>query len=86
MHIEIYNRELETLIKRLILEGHFSNVEDALLHALRTALPSDSAQGGASDGIRKRQSLEEVFAKVRGLADDIDFSRDSTPSRTIDLS
>jgi len=40
-------------------------------------------------GQRKRDgrtSLVEVCAMVRGLADDIDFSRDPSPGRPIDLS
>lgn len=30
-------------------------------------------------------NLDRVFAEVRGLADDIDFSRDAATSRPIDL-
>jgi hypothetical protein len=32
-----------------------------------------------------KPTLAEVFAKVRGLADDVDFSRDPSPGRDIDL-
>ena len=32
-----------------------------------------------------KPSLAEVFAKVRGLADDLDFSRDPSPGRDIVL-
>ena len=31
------------------------------------------------------RSLEEVFAKIRGLADDLDLSRDPSPGRDIAL-
>jgi len=34
----------------------------------------------------RRKSLVEVCAMVSGLADDVDFTRDPSPGRTIDLS
>jgi len=46
---------------------------DALTHAER----------GKREG---RKSLVEVCAMVRGLADDVDFGRDPSPGRPIDLS
>lgn len=38
------------------------------------------------DGTEPRRSLEEVFAMVRGLADDLDFSRNPSTGRPLDLS
>jgi hypothetical protein len=35
--------------------------------------------------VAPRPALADVFAKVRGLADDVDFSRDPSPGRDIDL-
>ena len=32
-----------------------------------------------------KRTLAEVFAKVRGMADDLDFSRDPSPGRDVDL-
>ncbi len=32
-----------------------------------------------------RRTLADVCAKVRGLADDVDFSRDPSPGRDVDL-
>jgi hypothetical protein len=44
MTIEIQQPEVEALISRLMGTGRFDNVEDALLHALRTSpLPSVTA-------------------------------------------
>ncbi len=34
----------------------------------------------------RERTLEEVFAKVRGLADDLDFSRDPSSGRPVDFS
>jgi len=35
--------------------------------------------------VSPKPTLAEVFAKVRGLADDVDFSRDPSPGRDIVL-
>jgi hypothetical protein len=34
----------------------------------------------------RNRSLEQIFALVRGLADDVDFSRDPSTGRAVDLS
>lgn len=39
----------------------------------------------AGGGAASKPTLAEVFAKVRGLADDVDFSRDPSPGRDIVL-
>jgi len=33
-----------------------------------------------------RKTLREIFESVRGLADDVDFSRDKSTARPVDLS
>ena len=33
----------------------------------------------------QERSIEEVFAKIRGLADDIDLTRDASPGRDVSL-
>ncbi len=33
-----------------------------------------------------QKTLREVFESVRGLADEVDFSRDKSPARPVDLS
>ena len=84
MRIGIDSPELQILIERLIVEGKFATTQDALLYALRVALTPSSP--GQVNGEKQRQGLEQVFAKVRGLADDVDFSRDRAPRRAVDLS
>jgi plasmid stability protein len=39
---------------------------------------TDAPASGGND-------LDRVFAEIRGLADDIDFSRDASTSRPVDL-
>jgi hypothetical protein len=77
MTIEIHEPELEALIARRMETGAFQDVEDVLLHALKSApLPMKSSLG---------QNLVEVCAMVSGLTDDIDFSRNPSTGRPLDL-
>lgn len=41
---------------------------------------------GRATGAPRSKSLREVFESVRGLADDVDFSRNPSTGRPIDLS
>lgn len=53
-------------------------LEEAIHH-----LPSST---GAQHEKPERKSLVEVCAMVRGLTDDVDFSRNTSTSRPVDLS
>jgi len=79
MSVVIDQPEIELLIERRMASGAFEDVEGMLLHAL-TSAPIPTARG-----VARRETLEEMFAKVHGLADDLDFSRDPSPGRTVDL-
>jgi len=82
MTIEIHQPEIEALILQRIESGGFQDVEEVLLDALRSApLPKKS------DGIESidNRSLEEVFATVRVLADDLDFSRDQSTGHSVEI-
>ncbi|ADW69323.1 hypothetical protein [Granulicella tundricola] len=79
MTIEIHQPELEALIQQRMASGHFQDVEDVLIQALKLA-PS------VNDSAATQQTLEEMFAKARGLGDDLDITRDPSPGRIIDLS
>ncbi len=80
MTIEVHKPELEAIIEQHMASGRFLSVEDVLLQALKSssvALPPSPDES---------QCLEQIFAKVRGLADDLDFSRDPSSGRPVDLS
>ncbi len=79
MHIEIHRPELEALIRERMASGRFLDLEDALMQAFE-ALPA------ASGPSKSKRSVEEVFAMVRGMADDLEFPRDSSPPRPVDFS
>ncbi len=80
--IDIHQPEIEALIQQGMASGAFDDVEALLLHALKCA-PIPARGGGKS---ASRETLDEMFAKVRGLADDLDFRRDPSPGRAVDLS
>ncbi|SNS30026.1 hypothetical protein SAMN05421770_101400 [Granulicella rosea] len=82
MSVEIHEPEIEALIERRMASGVFEDVEDVLLYALKSApFPS----GPASESDRENQSLREMFESVRGLADDIEFTRNPSMARPVDL-
>ena len=79
MTIEIHRPELEALIHERMASGRFASVEDALLQALQTS-SADPAEPS------RPRTLVEVCAMVRGLTDDVDFSRNHSLNRPVDFS
>ncbi len=81
MTIEIHQPELEAIIQQRLATGDFADIEDLLRQAL-LAVPLVPANGSAkSGGAASTKTLLEVFAEIRGLADDLDFPRDPSPMR-----
>jgi hypothetical protein len=81
MTIEIQQPDFEALIEQRMASGAFPDVETALFQALKSApLPQAIPK---SDEAR---NLVEVCAMVKGLADDLDFSRNPSTGRPVDLS
>ena len=60
-------------------------MKQAGLNARILEIAEHEAQAAGVDVTTPKPTLAEVFAKVRGLADDVDFSRDPSPGRDIDL-
>ena len=79
MSVEIHEAEIEALIQQRMSGGAFKTVEDVLIYAL-TAAPPVPAKAGANSS-----SLIKAFEQVRGLADDIDFSRAPSYLRSVEL-
>jgi Arc/MetJ-type ribon-helix-helix transcriptional regulator len=84
MTIQITKPEVEALIKQRLKSGNFKDAEDVILKALQ-ALPAKSAAMERKGVTHPDKSLREVFESVRGLADDIDFSRNPSTSRPVNL-
>ncbi len=74
MTIQITQPEVEAIIQQRLNTGSFKDAEDVILQALRS---SPHATGTPA----RRESLIDLFAKVRGMADDLDFSRNPSTSR-----
>lgn len=83
MTIQIQQPELEALIEQRMATGHFRNVEDVLLAALKDSASEDTG----SIYTRPLAGLEEVFANGRKLLEgaELDVSRDASSARSIDL-
>jgi hypothetical protein len=79
MTIQITKPEVEALINQRLESGAFKNAEDVILQALQSSPPPAPEK-------RPNKSLEELFKSIRGLADDLDFSRNPSTGRPVDLS
>jgi hypothetical protein len=78
MTIQITQPEVEAIIRQRLDTGSFKDAEDVILQALRS---SPNAPGTPA----RRGSIIDLFAKVRGMADDIDFCRNPSTGRPVDL-
>jgi hypothetical protein len=78
MTIEIQQPELEALIRLRMESGRFTSIEDALLEALRSSTISTAKPA-------HQRNLVEVCAMVSSLSEGLDFSRDPSSGREVDL-
>jgi hypothetical protein len=84
MTIQITKPEVEALINQRLESGRFKDAEDVILQALRSSAPNPPADSRTKVADAPK-SLREVFEAVRGLADEIDFSRNPSSGRPLDL-
>jgi hypothetical protein len=84
MTIQITRPEVEELIKQRLESGTFKDAEDVILQALQSSPPPQPLTRPAAEA----KNLDELFAPVRGLFEDgeLDFSRNPSVSRPVDLS
>jgi hypothetical protein len=71
----------DALLARLQKEAESRglSIDQWLLEIAEERAPDEGQSSG------QERSLEEVFAKIRGLADDLDLSRDPSPGRDVAL-
>jgi hypothetical protein len=79
MTIQITRPEVEALINQRLQSGAFKDAEDVILQALQSSPPPQPET-------QPDRSLREVFEAVRGLGDDLDFRRNPSAGRPVDLS
>jgi hypothetical protein len=78
MNIEITRPEVEALIHQHLRASGSSNPEDVIFRALQQFTPKPSSPPG-------KRTFADVCAKLRGLAEDLDLTRDPAPGRDIAL-
>ncbi len=87
MNLEIHTPELQQRVQMQIQSGHFHDVEELLSKALDALEEKETATAPATPYRRPpgRKSLLEVCDPIRGLTDDLDFSRNKSGTRPVDL-
>ena len=78
MTIQITQPEVEAIIRQRLETGSFRDAEDVILQALRL---SPNVTGTPAH----QESIIELFAKIRGMGDDLDFSRNPSIGRPVDI-
>ncbi len=83
--LEITPETQTELSRQAAITGRAPEIYAAsLLEEVLQVCPPPTVAGGAQEPFGK--PLIATFAMIRGLADDVDFSRDHSPDRVIDLS
>jgi hypothetical protein len=82
MTIEIYSPEAEAIIRRRISAGGFKNAEEVIIQALKASPAAEMpAASSASQKPLHLKTLGELCDPIRGLMDDIEFSRNPSTAR-----
>ena len=86
MNIEIHKPELEQCVRGKIEGGHFRDVDELLEKALDALQEKDAAAPTARNRPPGGKSLVDLFAEspLKGL--ELDFSRNKSTGRPVDLS
>ena len=82
MMIEIHKPELEALIRARMDSGEFKDFEDVLLQALQSIPEPPPSQ---KKNTLPPRTTREVFQAIAGLADDVDFSRNPSTGRPVQI-
>ena len=84
MQIEIQKPEVGQRFMQQIQNGHFRDADELLTKAL-DALEKTTPPVSPELAALRRKNFVELCEPVRGLADDIDFSRNPSTGRPLDL-
>jgi Arc/MetJ-type ribon-helix-helix transcriptional regulator len=83
MNIEIHTPELEQRVRAHIRSGRFHDTDELLTKAF-DALEEKTSIVPDIEALR-RKNFMELCDPVRGLAEDVDFSRNPSTARPLDL-
>ena len=83
MMIEIQKPELEALIHERMQSGKFEDIEDVLMQALKSIPVADAP--GLDKLASPSRTLQELFEAASGMADDLDFNRNPSVSRSVQV-
>lgn len=83
MSVEIHQPEIEALIQQRMDTGVFHDVEEMLIHALKSA-----PEASLSPAVPLGTTLLEAFAELREILDgeELEFARNPSMMRKVDLS
>jgi Arc/MetJ-type ribon-helix-helix transcriptional regulator len=82
MNIEIHKPEVEQMVQEEILSGHFDNVDDLLIEALRALREKHASPGPNS---RPRKNLAQFLLDSPFAGSDLDLERRQDYGRPVDL-
>ena len=85
MNLEIHKPELEQRVRAQIESGQFRDVDQLIEQALDALEDKYSVITRPELAVLQRKSFVELCDPVRGLAEDIDFSRNPSVGRPLDL-
>lgn len=83
MNLEIRNPELVQRVTARIQTGNFHDADELIEKALDAL--DEKAPTSAEVAALRRKNFVELCDPVRGLAEDIDFSRNPSTARPLDL-
>jgi hypothetical protein len=84
MNIEIHTPELEKRLRAYIQSGRFHDAGELLTKAFDALDQSATAELPGLEALR-RKNFVELCDPVRGLMEDIDFTRNPSKARPLDL-
>jgi|HubBroStandDraft_1064217.scaffolds.fasta_scaffold27005_3 hypothetical protein len=90
MNLEIHTPALEERVRAQIQSGHFQNTDELLTKALDALEEKETTATVSAPPVPYqrppgRKSLVELFADSPWKGLDLDFSRNRTPSRPVEL-
>lgn len=85
MNLEILEPQLVQRVRAQMESGKFRNVDEFVGQALDALEEKDAIKAPSELAALRRKNFIELCDPVRGLAEDIDFSRNPSIARPLDV-